>query len=244
MPKRKVPVNLVGSSPQTADLVSPRPFRRTAFRPRSSTRSTAIKMRRLTQAERTGLSDSRMLAAAVDLINQRGTANTTLKDVGESAGYSRGLASSRFGSKDRLFFELLDQFNRRWKEESDNAVKQQTGLDALRSANLALIHFFQTESKFIRVMYLIAYETVGGSELMRAQLAEQHEAYRHGVAHWIQAAGAAGQLKKHVSPERVALQYCSAVFGIIYQWLVNSEAIDCIQALEDLREDTIESITV
>ncbi|MEJ2533610.1 MAG: TetR family transcriptional regulator, partial [Halioglobus sp.] len=50
---------------------------------------------RMTQAERTALSDQRMFEAAIRLINERGTQKTTLKDIGELAGYSRGMANYR-----------------------------------------------------------------------------------------------------------------------------------------------------
>ena len=63
--------------------------------------------RRLTQAERTEISDSRMLDAAVSLIVEQGPAGTSLKEVGMLAGYSRGLAGQRFGSKDALFAFVL-----------------------------------------------------------------------------------------------------------------------------------------
>ena len=53
----------------------------------------------LTQDERAARSDARMGDAAVSLICERGAAGTTLTDVGMRAGYSRGLASARFGSK-------------------------------------------------------------------------------------------------------------------------------------------------
>ena len=43
-----------------------------------------------TQAQRTALSDQRMFEVAIELVNERGTAKTTLKDIGEGAGYSRG----------------------------------------------------------------------------------------------------------------------------------------------------------
>jgi len=66
---------------------------------------------RRTQAERTALSDARMFDAAMQLIVEQGTHATTLKAVGERAGYSRGLASSRFGSKDALFGQLVPPFN-------------------------------------------------------------------------------------------------------------------------------------
>ena len=63
------------------------------------------------QAERSAQSDKKMFEAAIELINERGTAKTTLKDIGEHAGYSRGLASYRFGSKDGLWMELFDKFD-------------------------------------------------------------------------------------------------------------------------------------
>ena len=83
---------------------------------------------RLTQSERPGLSDARMLEAAMQLIVERGTHNTTLKDVGERAGYSRGLASNRFGSKEGLFNHMVRDFNEKWAVELRRFVGSNTGL--------------------------------------------------------------------------------------------------------------------
>ena len=52
--------------------------------------------KRLTQAERTEISDNRMLEAAVSLIVDYGPSATSLKEIGLRAGYSRGLAGQRF----------------------------------------------------------------------------------------------------------------------------------------------------
>ncbi len=48
---------------------------------------------RRTQAERSAIAESRMVRAAIDLINSVGVAGATLKAIGEQAGYSRGLAA-------------------------------------------------------------------------------------------------------------------------------------------------------
>ena len=45
-----------------------------------------------TQAQRTALSDQKMFEVAIQLVNERGTAKTTLKDIGEGAGYSSGVS--------------------------------------------------------------------------------------------------------------------------------------------------------
>ena len=69
---------------------------------------------RLTQVERKEISDAKMLEAAVDLIVERGTGQATLKDVGEKAGYSRGLAGYRFGNKEGLFDFVLRSVGDEW----------------------------------------------------------------------------------------------------------------------------------
>jgi len=54
-----------------------------------------------------------MADAAVALICERGAAATTLSDIGVLAGYSRGLASYRFGSKAGCGHSSLEQSARR-----------------------------------------------------------------------------------------------------------------------------------
>lgn len=68
----------------------------------------------LTQAERTERSDHLMLEAAVELILERGTRGTRLKEVGIRAGYSRGLAGQRFGSIENLFVFVLRRVGDEW----------------------------------------------------------------------------------------------------------------------------------
>lgn len=194
---------------------------------------------RLTQAERTAISDGRMLEAAMALVLEHGTHNTTLREVGERAGYSRGLASNRFGSKDELFAELIQVFNERWKKESTAFVGTKTGLEAFDAANESIIRFMNSNSDYIRAMFILYYETVGSSTVMRDRLNEQHAAYRRAIARYISQGISEQTIKETVVPERVALQYTSFYFGLVYQWLANPEAVDFESALHDFRDALI-----
>ena len=69
--------------------------------------SEATAANRLTQADRSALSERRTLEAAVELMGERGFEKTTLAAIGEAAGYSRGLATHLFGSKADLFAEVI-----------------------------------------------------------------------------------------------------------------------------------------
>ena len=91
-----------------------------------------------TQAERTAHSDALMLQSAIRLIVERGTAGTHLKDVGESAGYSRGLASYRFGNKAGLFTFIVHTVGDDWLRELSAAVREKNGLPAILAASFPL----------------------------------------------------------------------------------------------------------
>lgn len=170
------------------------------------------------------------------LVLEHGTHNTTLREVGERAGYSRGLASNRFGSKEELFAELIQIYNERWKKESTAFVGNKTGLEAFDAANESIIHYMNENSDYMRAMFILYSETVGSSSVMRERLAEQHNAYRRSIARYIRQGIEEQTIKNTVVPSRVALQYTSFYFGLVYQWLANPEAIDFESALHDFRD--------
>jgi AcrR family transcriptional regulator len=62
---------------------------------------------RRTQAQRRAESDDRLLSAAAEIVAGEGYLALTLERVGERAGFSRGLASRKYGSKDGLIEALI-----------------------------------------------------------------------------------------------------------------------------------------
>jgi AcrR family transcriptional regulator len=188
---------------------------------------------RKTQAERTALSDQRMFESAIALINERGTQKTTLKDIGELAGYSRGLANYRFGSKDGLMHELFMRFDDRWKDHLASYVHGKTGLAAVNAAADALRDFLNRESEYMRAMYLLWYDCLGHESEMRNRLADHHDVYREDAKKWIEEGIAAGEIRPTINAELFAVQYCAFIFGIIYQWLVNASALDLDAVFDD-----------
>ena len=195
--------------------------------------------KRMTQAERTALSDKRMFEAAIELINDRGTQKTTLKEIGESAGYSRGLANYRFGSKDGLMLELFQHFDVVWKDHLDSYVGDSHGLLAVRQAASALRDFLKRESGYMRAMYLLWYESLGHDSEMRSLLATHHDVYRQGARRWIEEGIESGEINPSVDPVQFAIQYCAFIFGIVYQWLVNPDSIDLDAVFESYTQTTI-----
>jgi AcrR family transcriptional regulator len=204
----------------------------------------AAKVRkRRTQAERTALSDQRMFDAAINLINEYGTQKTTLKEIGEMAGYSRGLANYRFGSKEGLLDELFSRFDKRWKAHLNSYVADKAGIAALRAAARALRDFLKLESNYMRAMYLLWYESLGHESSIRNRLADHHDVYRKDATRWVRLGIASGEVDPGISPEQFAVQYCAFIFGTVYQWLVKAEALDLDALFDDYEANLIKLLS-
>ena len=199
---------------------------------------------RRTQAERTALSDARMFDAAMQLIVEQGTHATTLKAVGERAGYSRGLASSRFGSKDALFGQLVLHFNTSWTQELANKVGTRGGVEACLAALYAVEDFLSSHSKYMQAMYILWFESISTHNDVRDHLAAYHEIYRSDVAHWVEEGIASGEIDPAVDAECYAFGFCSFIFGTIYQWLVAPSNVDLPKQFEAFRQLTLKTFAI
>lgn len=198
-------------------------------------KGTEPERRRLTQAERTALSDTRMFNAAMQLIGEQGANRTTLKQICEQAGYSRGLANYRFGSKESFLQELLKHFNHLWVDQLKAHTEGKQGLYAFLAANEALERFLVEYDRYMRGSYTVWYENIGGDNEIRRQLALNHRIYRRDVERWLRDGIADGNVRADVDVGNFAALYLSWVSGTIYQWLVAPEAVNIEGSFEYFR---------
>ena len=71
---------------------------------------------RRTQQERSSQAEKALMDAAAELFARHGVDQTSLADVGQAAGYSRGLVNHHFGTKATLV-ERLARHQRRLRPE-------------------------------------------------------------------------------------------------------------------------------
>lgn len=203
-----------------------------------------VARQRKTQAERTALSDARMLEAATALILEHGTHNTTLREVGERAGYSRGLASNRFGSKEGLFSQMVRDFNRRWAQELRQTVGDSTGLPAFSAALDAVEYFLLNRSNEMKALYILWFESISSHEEVRKRLARNHNAYRRDAERWVREGIEEGTIRDTIDPKCFAVEFNALIFGLIYQWLVEPDQVDIHAVFQHYRRNAIETLAV
>jgi AcrR family transcriptional regulator len=209
-----------------------------ATRPSSS----APKLGR-TQEERTALSDLRLTEAAIELMIKNGIQGTTLQAVGEMAGYSRGLATHRFGSKAGLFAKVLQVASADWLHRMQAGVGKHIGCDALCAAIDSAENFFKERPGEVRAMYLIWFLSIDPSADYRADLAKVHRAQRRDAAAWIRAGQRADLIDASLDPIRTAEQYVASMSGIAYQWMADPK-LDVSGMFRQLKLDLRARLTI
>jgi len=98
--------------------------------PRAPTRRKQPPPRR-TQAERREQSEHRILEAAVELVALKGAYAVTLAEIGERAGYSRGLPAHRFGNKTNLMKALAQHLSVNFSVFTDRSAPAELGRQRL-----------------------------------------------------------------------------------------------------------------
>jgi AcrR family transcriptional regulator len=186
---------------------------------------------RLTQAERTALSDTRMVETAIELIVRHGIEGMTLKEVGEAAGYSRSLAGYRFGSKEGLMNHVIRTIGDEWLRELKQVTRDKKGLDAICSAIDAHYRFCREAPDYVFAFYILWFQSVSPGSLCKDVIISIHERRQKDVAEWITQGIAGGLIDPSVDAEAIARQFSSTVIGIVYQWLVKPEALDEVERL-------------
>jgi AcrR family transcriptional regulator len=180
--------------------------------------------RRLTQEERTDLSDRRMIECAVQLIVERGISGTKLTDVGLQAGYSRGLAAMRYGTKAGLLSRVARHVTSNWITHLRMAVGQKTGLAAVLAAIDAQERAIVETPAEMRALYAIFFQSSDPSAEYRVDVARSLTAQRRDLASWLREARDAGEILSSVDPARIAGQVLNSMIGIVYQWIMDPAA--------------------
>jgi len=188
-----------------------------------------------TQAERTALSDKAMLDAAIDLILEHGTDKTTLAAIGEKAGYSRGLATYRFGSKAGLFDAVCKSISRGWLEYLQQGVADRIGIDAMCAALDSFFQFVSDSPREARVLQILYCGAASPKSEYRQTSATIHQRQQDDVADWVRAGQAAGSIRASADPKSIAAQYIAYISGMTYLWLINPTSIDFRKANDDMK---------
>jgi AcrR family transcriptional regulator len=171
------------------------------------------------------LSTQKLMRAASELIAQNGYERTTLAAIGKHAGYSHGIVSRRFGSKDALLLALMQvMLGEFYEHEIAPVAASLNGVEEICLVLAKIRTRVQRDPAGMRAMYTLMLEAPTGlSEVLRKRLQELHAEQFRQLERAILRGIDSGAIRPDIRPEDVAHLVMSVHRGAMYQWLLDAD---------------------
>jgi len=180
---------------------------------------------RRTQAERRAAARDRLLQAAAELIAECGLAAVTLAQVGERAGYSRGIANHHFGTKAALIEELISQVEQEFVAATAPVRSLDASVDALVATSSIFIGLLEDLPAINRAFLVLWASSVADDEL-RPRMAASDAAFRDAVTAIVERGKARGEVDPNLDAATFAVMLLGQLRGLALQHLIAGDQID------------------
>lgn len=171
-----------------------------------------------------------LLDAAERVFHLQGVAGTSMKDIAEAAGMTRGAIYWHFNDKADLFNAMMDRVSLPLQEVLAHA-QSETGSDSVALLRRAIEVAFTkaVHDPRTRRVFEVATHKVEYVESLCA-VRQRHQKVRD---HWIQhfrvallASAAARRVELRVNEAMAAQGLCALIDGLIQNWLLDTGAFD------------------
>ncbi len=166
------------------------------------------------QAERREQAIRRHLDAALQMVAEKGSIRFTLAEVGEAAGYSRGLAAHYFGNKSGLLRALSEHVHIRFIEQMRLVPASRPGLEALLNVVSVYLSDADTHPAAYRALQVMLTEAlVSGSSLRDGMVMVTHLAMRL-LEQQIRIGIERGEIRAGLDPAAQAVLILGSLHGV------------------------------
>lgn len=185
--------------------------------------STPLDRTRRTQAQRRDESEQRLLQAAGDVIAERGVTAATFEAIGTQAGYSRGLATQKFGSKQGMIEALIAHLHAR-----QDAVLGAIGIDVMPGleAVLTYVDLYLRDLSLKgegRAYFMLLAGAVADLSDLRAAFAVSHERVERRLEAMVLRGQTEGAIRRDLDADAAALMVGSLLLGLSIQCLIDPD---------------------
>jgi len=177
---------------------------------------------RRTQQQRRDQAEAALLNAAAELVIEEGVHSLTLARVGARAGYSRGLVTHYFGSKQALLQRLARAAQSGFVPGLDGVPPGLDRLLRLIDGYIAALGQLRMPN---RAFLLLWAEAATAADLARI-FAERDKAFRADLREDVEAGIADGTIRPDAAAEEAAVAILAQLRGIGLERLADSPAVD------------------
>ena len=176
---------------------------------------------RRSQAERRDESQRSLVEATLAVVANRGVSAATFDEIGRAAGYSRGLATQKFGSKRGLIEAVIDYLHQQREAMLEAAhVADMSGLEAI--AHYIDSHLASLDAeRGGRAYFMLLAAAVADRSALREAFADEHDRVRDWLEQRFRQGQAAGDIRPDIDPYGGAMMVGGLLLGLSLQSLVD-----------------------
>ncbi|MTD53285.1 TetR/AcrR family transcriptional regulator [Amycolatopsis pithecellobii] len=178
--------------------------------------------------ERTRQSRELLLRAAAELFAEKGYHSTSLVDVADRSGVSRGSIPSHFGDKLGLLRAVVEQLH------SDIAESMTTPLAPGAGGARGISHLGRTSIRrhTTKLFLALLHEASDPDSPIHTSFAQIHADMRDYLHAWLARPEISTELPPGVAPGDLACAIVGAIIGINQQWSLNPKAVNVAAAYD------------
>ena len=192
------------------------------------------------QSERTR---QQIIDAAIQLFARKGFYSTSIADLAQASGLTKGALYHHFENKDALFFAVVETVRDLWREtvvrdvlKAEDAL---TRLTVLFDNHARLISENET---FCLVLGGLVLEMDGVNPTFMAALQEIFADLKIFIQRILQKGQAAGQVRSDLDPELTALNIVGMLEGSAIPWILNRGNVDYTVMMTALKQILLDGL--
>ncbi len=186
-----------------------------------------------------------ILDAALEVFTHKGFVRTTLNDIAERAGVTRGAVYWHFRDKVELFIALADDIESSAGMKLDEVVDiPAESLEDIKGVMLAYLTVFEKDKRYRALYELVNYKTEWTEELQPVLTKNRQELRMiiTSLERDFRRLKSFGKVRKDLSPHRASLSICAFVGGLVEIWLFDRKAFSMKKEASALIDDFLRSM--
>ncbi|RXH06672.1 TetR/AcrR family transcriptional regulator [Bradyrhizobium vignae] len=188
---------------------------------------------RRTQAHRRETAEAALLDAALSLISVRGVKGTTLGEVGEAAGYSKGIAAHYFKTKDRMLQAAAEYVNEVYAQLLVE-TSAKPGLETLM--RFVEMSCAPLRLELSRAIYLMQKEAFFNTSGLADVFRKYNKRAVKRLESEIRAGIANGEIRKDADPKAEAIVLLALTRGLRTQWILAPDKLNLLKMKTEMAD--------
>lgn len=176
------------------------------------------------------------MAAAAELIVEKGWEATTAAEIGRRAGYSRTMVHARYGSKDAILDDFVQEYVSMLNPDPDPAS---TGLEQVLAHIDRIRGLYATDPEVLRAMFVANFEALKTTSPLRDHVTSQLSEGVGKVAASLRKGLRDGSIRPGTDVPRAAADITGATFGAAFLWIALPASFDVERELATVRHRVI-----